>query len=114
MHACGHDGHIAIGLAVAEGIIRHREYFKGEIYILFQPGEENVCGGKPRVQFNILKGVDYLLSGHIGIKARKSGEIICGTKGFLAKSKINAEFIGRASHAAAAPEKGIMLFFQRL
>ena len=26
MHACGHDGHIAIGLGVAEGIIRFKEY----------------------------------------------------------------------------------------
>ena len=57
-------------------------------------------------QSGILDDVDYLLSGHIGIKARKSGEVICGTKGFLATSKINAEFTGKSSHAAVAPEKG--------
>ncbi|MDU7110729.1 MAG: M20 family metallo-hydrolase, partial [Clostridium perfringens] len=106
MHACGHDGHIAIGLGVAEGIIRFKEYFNGTIKLIFQPGEESVCGGNPMAQSGILDDVDYLLSGHIGIKARKSGEIICGTKGFLATSKINAEFTGKSSHAAVAPEKG--------
>ncbi len=45
MHACGHDGHIAIGLGVAEGIIRFKEYFNGTIKLIFQPGEESVCGG---------------------------------------------------------------------
>ncbi len=37
MHACGHDGHIAIGLGVAEGIIRFKEYLSGTIKLIFQP-----------------------------------------------------------------------------
>ncbi|HHD2754196.1 TPA: M20 family metallo-hydrolase [Clostridium perfringens] len=106
MHACGHDGHIAIGLGVAEGLIILKEKFKGTIKLIFQPGEESVCGGNPMAESGILDDVEYLLSGHIGIKAKKSGEIICGTKGFLATSKINVEFKGKSSHAGVAPEKG--------
>ena len=63
MHACGHDGHIAIGLGVAEGIIRFKEYLSGTIKLIFQPGEESVCGGNPMAQSGILDDVDYLLSG---------------------------------------------------
>ncbi|GAA0068636.1 p-aminobenzoyl-glutamate hydrolase subunit AbgA [Clostridium sardiniense] len=106
MHACGHDGHIAIGLGVAETIIKMKKYFKGTIKLIFQPAEEGVSGARAISESNLLDDVDYIISGHIGIKARKSGEIICGTDGFLATSKINAEFKGKSSHAGVAPEKG--------
>lgn len=106
MHACGHDGHIAIGLGVAEVISNIKNHFKGTIKLIFQPAEEEVSGALAITESGILDDVDYIISGHIGIKARKSGEIICGTDKFLATSKINAEFIGKESHAAIAPEKG--------
>lgn len=106
MHACGHDGHIAIGLGVAEIISNIKDYFKGTIKLIFQPAEEEVSGALAITESGILDDVDYIISGHIGIKARKSGEIICGTDKFLATSKINAEFTGKESHAAVAPEKG--------
>lgn len=106
MHACGHDGHIAIGLGVAEVIVKMKKYFKGTIKLIFQPAEEGVSGARAISESNLLDDVDYIISGHIGIKARKSGEIICGTGGFLATSKINAEFKGKSSHAGVAPEKG--------
>lgn len=105
-HACGHDGHIAIGLGVAEIISKMRKYFKGTIKLIFQPAEEGVSGARAIAETSLLDDVDYIISGHIGIKARKSGEIICGTNGFLATSKINAEFKGKSSHAGVAPEKG--------
>ncbi|MBT9832160.1 amidohydrolase [Clostridium baratii] len=105
-HACGHDGHIAIGLGVAEIISKMRKYFKGTVKLIFQPAEEGVSGARAIAETNLLDDVDYIISGHIGIKARKSGEIICGTNGFLATSKINAEFKGKSSHAGVAPEKG--------
>ncbi|MGG5461746.1 M20 family metallo-hydrolase [Clostridium sp. B9] len=106
MHACGHDGHITIGLGVSELLMNLKDEFNGTIKLIFQPGEESVCGGRPMAESGILDDVDYLLSGHIGIKAKESGIIICGTKGFLATSKINAEFKGKSSHAGVAPEKG--------
>lgn len=106
MHACGHDGHIAIGLGVAEVIMKMKKHFKGTVKLIFQPAEEGVSGARAIAETNILDDVKYIIGGHIGIKARKSGEIICGTDGFLATSKINAEFKGKSSHASVAPEKG--------
>ncbi|WP_029699143.1 M20 family metallo-hydrolase [Clostridium sp. Ade.TY] len=106
MHACGHDGHIAVGLGVAEIISKIKGKFQGKIKLIFQPAEEGVSGALALSESKILDDVDYLIGGHVGIKARKSREIICGTYGFLATTKINAEFRGKASHAGVAPEKG--------
>mgnify|MGYP000072612456 FL=1 len=40
MHACGHDGHTAIGLGVARLIAAHKDEMAGTVKLCFQPGEE--------------------------------------------------------------------------
>ena len=49
MHACGHDGHTAIGLTVAKMLHAHRDELAGTIKFCFQPSEEGFngeeCGG---------------------------------------------------------------------
>lgn len=105
MHACGHDGHIAIGLLVAEKIAERRDNLRGRFIFIFQPAEEGVRGAKSIVGTGVLKGVDYLLSGHIGFRAEES-EIVCGTLGFLATSKLDIYFEGKPAHAGASPELG--------
>jgi amidohydrolase len=40
MHACGHDGHTAIGLAVAKMLVAHRDQIAGRVKFVFQPAEE--------------------------------------------------------------------------
>jgi amidohydrolase len=42
MHACGHDGHVAIGLTVARLLNNHRNQFNGTIKLIFQPAEEGL------------------------------------------------------------------------
>jgi len=44
MHACGHDGHTAIGLTVAKILNTHREQLSGTIKFCFQPSEEGTNG----------------------------------------------------------------------
>lgn len=44
MHACGHDGHTAIGLTVAKILHAHRGELAGTIKFVFQPAEEGLCG----------------------------------------------------------------------
>jgi amidohydrolase len=48
MHACGHDGHTAIGLTVARILCAHRQDLGGKIKLVFQPAEEGL-GGAPRM-----------------------------------------------------------------
>ncbi|MFZ5911636.1 MAG: M20 metallopeptidase family protein [Chloroflexota bacterium] len=44
MHACGHDGHTAIGLTVAKLLHAHRADLAGTVKFVFQPAEEGACG----------------------------------------------------------------------
>jgi amidohydrolase len=46
MHACGHDGHVAVGLTVARLLNRHRQEFSGTMKLLFQPAEEGMSGAE--------------------------------------------------------------------
>jgi amidohydrolase len=46
MHACGHDGHTAILMAVAEALAKHRNDLPGTVKFIFQPAEEGVPDGE--------------------------------------------------------------------
>lgn len=108
MHACGHDGHAAIGLGAARMIMKLYELrrLNGEIRLLFQPAEEGARGSKSMVEAGWLDGVDYFFSGHIGSGSRTLGEIVAAVGGFLATTKINVTFHGRAAHAGSHPHEG--------
>ncbi len=73
MHACGHDGHTAIGLTVARLLHRHRGELSGTVKLIFQPAEEGVVGQKgmggaeQMMDEGVLEApnVDYALSLHL-------------------------------------------------
>ena len=48
MHACGHDGHTAILLGVAEIVNEHRHLLKGNVVFIFQYGERIMPGGSQK------------------------------------------------------------------
>ena len=105
-HCCGHDGHMAMGIALAKILSEIKNELCGKIIFIFQAGEESVAGGKSFSESDFLKNVDYFLSAHLGIKADKFTQDIVGVKGFLATKKIDVSFLGKSSHAGVSPQLG--------
>lgn len=105
-HACGHDGHITIGLYLAKLIAENLDDFNGKFRFIFQTAEEGTRGAVGMEKAGVVKGVDYLLGGHIGFQATKMRGIICETNKFLATSKFDVSLKGKSAHAAGAPQDG--------
>jgi amidohydrolase len=55
MHACGHDGHTAIGLSVARLLHEHRQELSGTVKLVFQPAEEGFGGAEGMVAEGVLE-----------------------------------------------------------
>ncbi len=66
MHACGHDGHVAIALGTARYLSQHRN-FAGTVKMIFQPAEEGPGGAKPMVEAGVLENprVDAIIGLHL-------------------------------------------------
>ncbi|NOQ47127.1 MAG: amidohydrolase, partial [Desulfobulbaceae bacterium] len=63
MHACGHDGHVAMLLGTA-AMLKNMD-MPGRVVLLFQPAEESGNGAAKMVEDNALDGVDMIFCGHI-------------------------------------------------
>ncbi len=105
MHACGHDGHAAVGIGLAQWLIANQaaQRWSGKVHLFFQPAEEVAGGGRYFAQLPELAEVDRLLSFHLGIRARR--EIVLDAT-WLAARMVEVRIHGRSSHAGNAPEQG--------
>ena len=67
MHACGHDAHTAIGLAVAKILASHRDELSGTVKLVFQPAEEGLGGAELMVEEGVLENPkpDYSIAVHV-------------------------------------------------
>lgn len=110
MHACGHDGHAAIGLGTAKLLIKYRESLHGTVKLIFQPAEEGVRGARSIVEKGLLDDADYVLGGHIFPTDKAPGADVAvfadGAQGALATTKLDLIFKGKSVHAAIAPQQG--------
>lgn len=82
MHACGHDGHTAIGLGLATLVSGLKERLTGRIKLIFQPAEEGGRGAKAMVDAGVLDDVDFFFAGHLGLMARQNNQVVCGVTTF--------------------------------
>lgn len=105
LHACGHDAHCAMVLS-AGAMAVEAGLKKGTLYLLFQPGEETICGAHKVIKDGGLPCLDALL----GIHLRPENELPlgCATAQLLHQATVptTITFYGKAAHAAR-PHLGI-------
>lgn len=70
MHACGHDTHVAILMATAEVLAKHKDQIRGTVTFIFQPAEEGPPlgeegGAELMVKEGVMKGIDRVYGLHI-------------------------------------------------
>ncbi|MCL4505560.1 MAG: amidohydrolase [Chloroflexi bacterium] len=107
MHACGHDAHTSVGLAVAELLATHRTEWSGVVKIIFQPAEETVEGALAMIKDGVLSAPkpDHVLSMHVdsmrpcGTVGVTDGAVLAATDDFYITVR------GRGSHGSS-PHQG--------
>src|SRR5262249_18346381 len=67
MHACGHDGHTAIAITLADILAARRREIPGTAVFLFQPAEEILGGARPMIEAGALQArpVDHVHGLHL-------------------------------------------------
>ena len=98
MHACGHDGHMAILFGAARLFQENRD-FPGEIRLIFQPAEEIPPGGSERViSEGGLEGVDAVMGMHI-FTNHESGSVGLRPGPFMASTnRFEVTLKGKGGH----------------
>lgn len=107
MHACAHDGHMAMLLIAAKILTAHRKEFSGAIKLVFQPNEE-MAGALNMIREGVLEDPrpDYVLGVHLwaplptGTLGLSTGVVMAANDAFFIKIK------GKGGHSGS-PETAV-------
>ena len=101
MHACGHDGHMAMLLGTAKALTQKENSYKGTVRFIFQPAEEGQGGARYMIKDGCLDGVNEIYGIHVwnyqpvGEVGVKDGPVLAAADMFEIKIK------GKGGHGAA-------------
>jgi amidohydrolase len=108
MHACGHDAHMAILMAVAEILSKNKKELKGTVKFIFQPAEEGAepeegtAGAELMVKEGVLENpkVDVIFGLHMQ-SLLPSGQLAYRSEGIMAAiDGVKITVMGRGAHGA--------------
>ena len=108
MHACGHDGHMAILMTVAEVLAKNKNDLRGTVKFIFQPAEEGVppeeapAGAELMVREGVLEDpkVDVIFGLHLQ-SLIPSGQLSYRPEGLMAAADgLNIKVMGLGAHGA--------------
>lgn len=102
MHACGHDGHIAIGLTLAQLLAGWRDRLAGDVKFAFQPAEEVASGAQLMIEAGVMRDpdVDAVIGLHLWSQTRVGDVVVVPGPFFASADMVTLTVRGRGGHGA--------------